>query len=213
VKINDYYDAFLRGWWILAATLCIGIGAALLYSYSQPDKYVATATYFATSRLRTNDPGDVVDSMDTLASRAGVVNTYCHILESRTLLEEAAQSLDVSPAAISDYQSNCSVSPESSILEVEVNGTSPALVTDLANAIGTVGIAYIEHLQEVYELRKLDEASIPDSPSSPNHFMDLAMGAFISFVGGALLVLLRAGLTGFIKLDTNTESPNNSSEF
>lgn len=199
MKIQEYIDAFLRGWWIIAAVVCIGVGAAFLYSYSQPSFYTAKATYFAASRLRTDDPGDLVNSLDTLAARAGVVNTYCHILQSRFMLEKAAATLGVSPADIVEYQTSCMVSPESSMMELEVIGRSPELSADLANALGTVGIEYIAQLQEVYELRRLDPATPPESPSSPNHFIDMAMGAFVSFVGGALIVLLRSGLVGLFE--------------
>jgi uncharacterized protein involved in exopolysaccharide biosynthesis len=195
MRIQQYVRAFIEGWWIIVATLCIGVGIAVLYSYSQPSVYQATATFVTSSRLRTTDPGDLVDSLDTLAARTGVVSTYCAILESKSIVQEATLSLGLPVEATAPYDVNCVVLPDSSVLRLEIRGASPYLAADLANAIGAVGVQYVRDLQEVYELRRLDLAVTNTGPISPNHFVDVAMGAIVSLMGGIALVLLRQGLT------------------
>lgn len=194
MKNNENIQIFIRGWWIIASALLIGIGAAYIYSYSQVDIFNTTATYLAASKIRSTDPRDLIESEDTLAGRATLVNTYCGILESQTIFNSAAISLGFQPELVKSFKTSCAVIPDSNILSVEVQGPSSQFVADLANAVGTVGIEYISGLQEVYELQRLDRAIQSTEPIAPNHIVDITMGVIISGLGGVALVWLQVTL-------------------
>jgi capsular polysaccharide biosynthesis protein len=202
MKIQEYIQAFIQGWWIVAASLLIGIGVAFLYSYSQSEVYEATATYLVSSKVTSNDPRDLIESEDTLAARSSLVNTYCGILESSKVVNDSAKLLGLQSTAVRRYQVRCSVFPDSNIMQVEVRGPSPHLATDLANAIGIMGLDYVSQLQEVYELRHLDQALLDTDPIAPDHVVDLTIGVVISGLGGVALVLLRYVLISIFREQT-----------
>jgi len=202
MRFQDYARAFIQGWWIVVAVLFVGIGITFFYSYSRPEVYEAIAKYVASSSVQTTDPGDVINSLDTLAARSTVVTTYCEILRSKAMLDTGAASLGLSPLAIAeDYVVNCVVLPDSSVMLLSVQGPSPTLTSALANAIGAAGEAYVRSLQEVYTLKQLDAAAANPEPIRPNHLIDVTLGTILSLAGGAALVVLRELLRTSLKPD------------
>jgi capsular polysaccharide biosynthesis protein len=185
-----YLQIIISGWWIIIGTTLFGTGGAYLYTYSQPNIYESSATYVARSKLLTSDPRDLVDSLDTLSSRTTVVSTYCEILRSNAIIEEASHSLGLTREATSGYQSSCVVFTDSTVVELTVRGRSPYLATDLANAIGNSGLEYINSLQEIYDLSPLDTAAIDTDPVAPNHQLDIIIAAGVSLLGGCALAFL-----------------------
>ena len=191
---QQYLHIIRQTWWIIIAALLIGTGIGLAYSYAQLPTYEATATFVTNPALRITDTGDLVESLDTLAGRSALVTSYCQVLKSQTIVEAAAASLGLSAEMVADYSISCVVLPDSSVLELQVQGTSPYLAADLANAIGASGVEFVGSLQEIYELRLLDAAVVNTSPLAPNHPLNALFGAVIGLMAGAAFVFLRYSL-------------------
>ncbi len=193
MQIEGYFRALLKGWWIVLASLLIGIGVAFFVSYSQSTIYSAKATYIVRSDIRTDDPSDLINSADTLASRTTLISTFCQVLQSQTVIAKVYTALLLPEEIGSAYSTSCSVLPETSIMEVEVRGPAPVLATDLANAIGASGIAFVQDLNGIYEIRVLDVAKVDQQPVSPDTQTDIFFGAIISLLIGSLIALIRGG--------------------
>ena len=208
MKLQDYIQAFIKDWWILAAAVLIGVGGTFFYSYTRPAQYESVASFVASSRLRTTDPGDLINSIDTLTARSGVVTTYCEVLRSQAIIDQATASIGVSPESVlNTYDVSCVVLPDSSVLQLSVRGPSDELVTDLANAIGNVGVQYVSNLQEVYELRRLDTATLPENPVLPNHLIDITLGLILSITAGIALIILRMTLNEVDNTVARSDAP------
>ena len=136
-----YIRALLHGWWILLAALCLSTGAGLAYSYSQQPVYKAETTFIANPSLNAGSTGELLDRIDTLARRTGLVTNYCEILRSALIIDQAVAILNVPASAINPYDVSCVVLPDASILQLKVKGPSPLLAADLANAIGAAGLS------------------------------------------------------------------------
>ena len=191
MKIEPYLRILQKGWWIIIAMILVSSGVGLAYSYSQIPKYEATATFVVNPSARIADTYDLLSSLDTLAGRTGLPTTYANILQSQIVIDQAVSSLNLPPAILSDYQIKAVVLPDSSILSLQIQGPSPVLVADLANAIGTAGLDFVSKLQEIYEIRRLDLAVAPDEPISPNHITNIALSGIIGLAGGVGFVILR----------------------
>lgn len=171
--------------------LALSVGVALLYSYLQTPVFESSATFVAQPSLHIGDTGDLVNSLDTLAGRSSLVATYCNVLQSRSLTEQAISSLQLPPETIQDYTVSCVIFPDSSVMQIIVSGPNPYLAADLANAIGNKGIEYVIASQEIYILRDLDIA-VPDTNMiSPNHPVDVGFGLLIGLIGGVGVVFIR----------------------
>ncbi|MBI1879542.1 MAG: hypothetical protein HYR94_15205 [Chloroflexi bacterium] len=202
MQIQPYLRIVREGWWIIIAMILVSSGIGLAYSYSQIPKYEATATFVVNPSARIADTYNLLSSLDTLAGRTGLATTYANILQSQIVIEQAVSLLNLPPTILSDYQIKAVVLPDSSILLLQIQGPSPILVADLANAIGTAGLEFVSKLQEIYELRRLDMAVAPDEPISPNHITNIALSGIIGLVGGVGFVILRQLL-----MQTLTEQP------
>lgn len=203
MDVQQYLQALRSGWWILLALLLMSVGVGTAYSYSQTPIYEATTSFVANPTFGISDTGDVIRSIDTLAGRSGVVATYCQVLQSEAIFQQASVSLGINPADIGGYRATCVVLPDSSVLQLDVQGPSSQLTADLANAIGDAGLGYVAGLQEVYELRLLDKATPSTQSISPNHVIDILVSAILGLMGGLIIVFVRAAFarpSGFSSL-------------
>lgn len=201
MNLQELVRAFRQNWWILLATVLIATGAATVYSYNSAPVYEASATFVANPSLRISNTDDVLYSLDTLASRSTLVNTFCEILTSRALVFEAGAKLGLGDDLSSRFAEgsknasvDCIVTPESNVVRLRLQGPSPELTSDLTNAIGEVGVEFIIGLQEVYELRPLDSALPNADPVAPNHVFDIGFGFALGMIGGASIAVLRFGI-------------------
>jgi capsular polysaccharide biosynthesis protein len=198
---KEFLQALREGWWVVVAAALLCTGAAMAYSYSLEPVYEASATFVANPSVRISSTDDILYSLDTLASRSTLVNTFCEILTSRAIWNEAVGALSLSAELALDLAGGqdgvpvkCIVAPESNVVRLSVEGPSSRLTADLTNAIGDAGITYISGLQEVYELHRLDEAVPSRQPTFPNHLMDLGFGLTVGVLGGLAIAFLRYAL-------------------
>lgn len=198
MSIPQQIRVFREGWWIILAIVLISTGASLGYSYSKKTVYEATATFVVNPAARIAETYDLLYSIDTLAGRSGVATTYSNILDSRVIIQAATAYLGLPAELIEPYEINAVVLPDSSVLLLQIQGPSPDLTADLANAIGAVSIDYISNLQAIYELRRLDLAAANPEPISPDHPVDVALGTVIGLAGGVGFLFLRQFLTQFL---------------
>lgn len=191
MKLNQYLQIIQQDWWIIMAILLIVTGLGLGYSYTQTPTYEATATFVVNPSVRIAETYDQVYSINTLTARTSLATTYSNVLESRIIIEAAVNTLNLPPEIVASYEVNSVVLPDSNVLLLQVQGPSPDLTADLANAIGTAGLEYITGLQEVYELRRLDPAITVPEAIAPNRSIDVLLAAMIGLLGGLAFVILR----------------------
>lgn len=204
IRFQQYLRIIRESWWIILAIVLISTGISIVYSYSQKPVYEATATFVVNPNVHITKTDEVLYSLDTLAGRTSLATTYSNILKSKVIIEQAAASLNVPSQMFEDYTINAVVLPDSSVLSLQIQGLSPALVADLANAIGTIGVEYISNLQEIYELRRLDLAVVNPEPISPNHPVDITLSVIISIISGVAFAILRQLLVQSFGEETKT---------
>ncbi len=191
MQIQQYLRILRESWWIVVAVLLVSTGGGIAYSYSQTPIYETTATFVVNPSMRIAETYDKLYSLDTLGGRTSLATTYANVLKSRVIVEAAATSLGLPLEMLEGYDINAVVLPDSSVLLLQIQGPSPYLAADLTNAIGTVGLDYISNLQEIYELRRLDQAVVELEAISPNHLVDVALSVIVGLAGGVGFVILR----------------------
>jgi len=191
MQIQQYIKILRNGWWIILAAVLVFTGLGVVFSYSQTPIYESTATFVVNPTARISETYDLLYSMDTLAGRTSLATTYSNILESRSILDSSVQALNITAEMLEPYKINSVVLPDSNILMLQVQGPSPALAADLANAIGTAGVDFVSSLQAIYELRRLDQAVVETEPVSPNHLVNIGLSMIVGFSGGLAFLILR----------------------
>ena len=196
MELRIYTRMLKTGWWIIVLTTLAALNLSLVASY------VATPTYRATTRLLVAPNAALIradtDRVDSLAvlDRPNILATYAQVLLSDRILLQAAASLNLDiRLPQKDYAIAAVVLPDANVLQLTVEGSNPATVTDLANRMAGHAIDYINALYEVYTLSVIDPAIVPTEPVSPQPVRDAGVAAVLGLVVGAVLAIVRGQLS------------------
>ena len=170
---------------IILVALVFAIAA---FGYSA---FLAKKEYQSTSRIyvvsRQNQDNNALTNSD-LQAGAYLVKDYREIILSQNVLSQAIEELklDMTPAELSK-KINVSVPTDTRILSITAKDGDPKEAARIANGLRNVAAEKITSVTKVSDVTTLDEAEVPQSPSSPNIKRNVLLG----FVAGAgLLVVL-----------------------
>lgn len=179
-----------KGWLIILSTLIAAIVIALIGSAITTPVYRTTARYIVSP-----DPQLFVESdllrrgLDTL-DRDSIVSTYAEVFDSSRIRNSARTGLGLETGALSGYSVSAVALPNTSVLELAVEGSDPQIVAQLANQIGADSTVFLEDLYLLYDVTLLDEARIPNSPITPNTQRNIAVAAVLGLIAGLGLAYL-----------------------
>ncbi|MFR6444432.1 MAG: Wzz/FepE/Etk N-terminal domain-containing protein [Streptococcus sp.] len=155
--------------------------------------FLAKKEYQSTSRIyvvsRQNQDNNALTNSD-LQAGSYLVKDYREIILSQNVLTQAIEELklDMTPAELSKKIS-VSVPTDTRILSITAKDGDPKEAARIANGLRNVAAEKIIAVTKVSDVTTLDEAEVPQSPSSPNIRRNVLLG----FIAGAgLMVVLMA---------------------
>ena len=169
---------------IILVALVFAIAA---FGYSA---FLAKKEYQSTSRIyvvsRQNQDNNALTNSD-LQAGAYLVKDYREIILSQNVLSQAIEELklDMTPAELSK-KINVSVPTDTRILSITAKDGDPKEAARIANGLRNVTAEKITSVTKVSDVTTLDEAEVPQSPSSPNIKRNVLLG----FVAGAGLMVV-----------------------
>lgn len=169
---------------IILVALVFAIAA---FGYSA---FLAKKEYQSTSRIyvvsRQNQDNNALTNSD-LQAGAYLVKDYREIILSQNVLSQAIEELklDMTPAELSK-KINVSVPTDTRILSITAKDGDPKEAAQIANGLRNVAAEKITSVTKVSDVTTLDEAEVPQSPSSPNIKRNVLLG----FVAGAGLMVV-----------------------
>ena len=169
---------------IILVALVFAIAA---FGYSA---FLAKKEYQSTSRIyvvsRQNQDNNTLTNSD-LQAGAYLVKDYREIILSQNVLSQAIEELklDMTPAELSKKIS-VSVPTDTRILSITAKDGDPKEAARIANGLRNVAAEKIISVTKVSDVTTLDEAEVPQSPSSPNIRRNVLLG----FVAGAGLMVV-----------------------
>ena len=169
---------------IILVALVFAIAA---FGYSA---FLAKKEYQSTSRIyvvsRQNQDNNALTNSD-LQAGSYLVKDYREIILSQNVLSQAIEELklDMTPAELSKKIS-VSVPTDTRILSITAKDGDPKEAARIANGLRNVAAEKITSVTKVSDVTTLDEAEVPQSPSSPNIKRNVLLG----FVTGAGLIVV-----------------------
>ena len=154
--------------------------------------FLAKKEYQSTSRIyvvsRQNQDNNALTNSD-LQAGSYLVKDYREIILSQNVLSQAIEELklDMTPAELSKKIS-VSVPTDTRILSITAKDGNPKEAARIANGLRNVAAEKIIAVTKVSDVTTLDEAEVPQSPSSPNIRRNVLLG-FIA-VAGLMVVLM-----------------------
>lgn len=184
------YVIFLSGI-ILALAVIIGT------------KLFVTPQYQSSTRLYVlaRQNSETVTNSDLQTSML-LTQDYAELIQSRTVTETVIAQLGLE-LKHEQLINKISVStPDNTrILTITVRDSDPYLAKELADSIRDVASEHIQKVMEVEAVNVVDEANIPENPSSPNTMKNGLLAGIFGCVLAAAVVLVR-----FLMNDTISNS-------
>ena len=152
--------------------------------------FLAKKEYQSTSRIyvvsRQNQDNNALTNSD-LQAGSYLVKDYREIILSQNVLSQAIEELklDLTPAELSKKIS-VSVPTDTRILSITAKDGNPKEAARIANGLRNVAAEKIIAVTKVSDVTTLDEAEVPQSPSSPNIRRNVLLG----FIAGAGLMVV-----------------------
>lgn len=152
--------------------------------------FLAKKEYQSTSRIyvvsRQNQDNNALTNSD-LQAGSYLVKDYREIILSQNVLTQAIDELklDMTPAELSK-KINVSVPTDTRILSITAKDGDPKEAARIANGLRNVAAEKIISVTKVSDVTTLDEAEVPQLPSSPNIRRNVLLG----FVAGTGLMVV-----------------------
>lgn len=193
MELKRYLSILLRRWWLILIIFVATIAATVAFTYTCPRRYKTTVRLVVSpAKEATADIADQRASLGTL--KPVIANTYAEIAQSPTILEKAWGQMETTSAQERGFKKKfeveASVLYDTNILVITVAGPVPVLVQQLATAVTECTLDYVIGLYEIYDLKLLDPATLPDEPISPNVKLNLALGVVLGLGAGGLFAFL-----------------------
>ena len=152
--------------------------------------FLAKKEYQSTSRIYVVSPQNQDNNALTnsdLQAGSYLVKDYREIILSQNVLSQAIEELklDMTPAELSKKIS-VSVPTDTRILSITAKDGDPKEAARIANGLRNVAAEKIISVTKVSDVTTLDEAEVPQSPSSPNIRRNVLLG----FIAGAGLMVV-----------------------
>lgn len=188
-SMEELLLALKKRWSLLVLLALIGIAFSAVLTF-----VVITPKYEAMTQLLINKQKEEnVTQYQATQNDLQLMNTYIAILKSDVILEDVAKEIDFT-APIQQLRKKIAVSSEenSKVLNIYVRDKNASFAVDTANAIATIFTKEIGKLMDVDNVQVLAEAKVKNSliPVSPNHALNLVLGAVIGALFGIVLNVL-----------------------
>jgi capsular exopolysaccharide synthesis family protein len=208
MELTRYIRVVRQRLWIIVACPIVAALAAGIVSFLLPPVYEAHVSLLVrpSQPLSTTDPNVAALTADQIS------RTYASLMTQPPLLESVSKELGLSIRA-EDLKKEITVTPEvnTTILDVAVKDTNPALARDLANRLTAALITEVKGFQQQEtslpnsrtgdNLLVVAPAVLPDRPVSPNKALNIA----IAFAAGLLLALGFAFLLDYLDQSIKTD--------
>jgi diguanylate cyclase (GGDEF)-like protein len=203
MELKIYLRILLRKWWIVLPIFLITFTVTIVLTFTQSPTYQATATFVTVPSSAFEDLWNFVGGLDVLSGRTEIASTYVEVATSHLIKREAANELNLPWDQWGRLSVDSQLRAGTNVIEIAVEGSDPVLVRDFANVVGAKTMAYVQELYEVYDLRPLDQATLPASPIKPNKALYLALGAIFGLALGVGLASLSEYLQTPLESMTN----------
>ena len=188
---------------IILVALVFAIAA---FGYSA---FLAKKEYQSTSRIyvvsRQNQDNNALTNSD-LQAGAYLVKDYREIILSQNVLNQAIEELklEMTPAELAKKVS-VAVPTDTRILSITASDPDPQEAARIANGLKDVAAEKIIAVTKVSDVTTLDEAVVPQNPSSPNIKRNVVIGFVLGGVLISILVILSEVLDDRVKKPEDIE--------
>ncbi len=209
MELSDYIRILRKNWLIIVVLTLVGIGIAAVFSLTRTPLYDAESKV-AISTQSGSSIGELQQGSNFSEAR---VNTYVNLITTPIVIDPVIEALGLDMTAEEVAQEVTASAPlNTTLINISVQDADPAQAAAIANALGeslTVAVDEIETPPEAeaspVKLTRVQDATVPTAPVSPNVPLNLALGALVGLALGIGVAVLRAVLDNRIRTAKDVE--------
>ncbi len=191
IDLRKVLKAIYKNLWKIAivTVLCGSVFLFVSYQFLTP-MYRTSTSFYVNNKLPLNGINTNISSNDLVTS-INLVNSYIAILDNRDILTEVIDhaELDLNYAQLSGMISTLVVK-ETGVFKVTVSSSDPVQAATIAESIAHVVTTQICDIIEGSSVKVIDYPIVPNSPYSPSHIRNTALGLLVGLFASAGLVAL-----------------------
>lgn len=188
---------------IVIILACIIVGFIYTTFFVSP-VYEATSTAILTSNSGEEGQASVTQSEVTLNN--SLLSTYRGIATSDSVVSKVISNLGLNISADTlKSQITVTSTTNTQIIKITVKNADPSLAAKIANEIRQVFTDRVAELYDMQNIKPLDDAKVPTTPSNINHARDLIIFVGIGIVLAIAYVVFANLLDNTIKSSSDIE--------
>ena len=181
MTLQGLLQVIARRWRILVATPLLTLAAALVTSFLLTPQYESRTTLFVSATPTTVGASDLLQGNSFTQAR---VRSYVDVVTTDAVLAPVIDGLGLDVSVDEFAEQVSAASPLDTVLiEVTVTDTSPEQAAALADAVGQSLVAAVTELERPttdgaspIRVSVVQPAAVPESPVSPQPFLNAALG-------------------------------------
>ena len=189
MNVANALNLLYRRWWVILSVTVLAVVVAAGYSLNEATRYQATATVLVHPTSDANSASVFSDELNLL-SYGSLTETFASLARSPSMIRSAAGAIGVSADAASHYSATGSLIPQTTVLEVSVDGPDPNTVVKLANQLVTQVSDATTQYFHIIQLTSLDAAAPPATQTQPKTARNLAIAAAAGLLLGSVIAAL-----------------------
>ena len=167
--------------------------------------YKATSTAILTNNTEGEDGKTAVTQTEVTLNNS-LLSTYRGIATSDSVVSKVISNLglDISADTLKNEISVTSAT-NTQIIQITVENADPSLAAKIANEIRQVFTDRVAELYDMQNIKPLDDAKVPTTPSNINHTKDVLMFACIGIVLAIIYAIIANLLDNTVKSSSDIE--------
>jgi capsular exopolysaccharide synthesis family protein len=209
VELRDYITVLRKGWALILVLALVGVAAAAAFSIVKKPEYAASAQVF----VSTETSGSAADLAQGNTFTQQRVLTYSNLVSTPIVLLPVISSLRLHMTASQLAGLVSAEAPTSTtLITINVKDTDPVQAADIANATSQSLTNVVQNIeatdangQSTVKLTRVQEATVPSKPVSPNVPVNVILGLLIGLALGVGIAVLRETLDNRVRTEEDVE--------
>lgn len=176
LDLVDLFYIVKKKLWLIILLFVIGAGSAYFYSEHMMVPQYATHAKLMLGKPEGYDNNEAIN-MTEIQMNSRLITTYAAIAKTEPILSEVMAALPFQ-TSVGYLKSVIGINllNDTEIIQVYVQGTSPEVITEIANTFSEVFIVKIADMMKIDNVRILERATVPYGPFSPNVKKNMTLG-------------------------------------
>lgn len=190
---------------IIIFLVCLVVGYVYTTFFVTP-LYQATSTAILTSNSADGEEGQASVTQSEVTLNNSLLSTYSEIATSDSVVGKVISNLglNISYEALKS-QITVTSAKNSQVIQITVENANAELSARIANEIRQVFTERVAELYDMQNIKPLDDAKVPSSPSNINHMKDIIIFAGIGIVLAVAYVFVANLLDNTVKSSSDIE--------